>query len=152
MDLRATSSNSFGMVWFQISTSLPSALKEMAHVPLQVSRWRSVVILVNSLKSTIPASKVLTLTFYPKEPVPATFNIRYYDILLHSTVVENLGIPVCSFSFSAVFSNEDGATCVTDLQPITIEFRDLFQPLPKGLLEKVPLGCVLVIYSNPVGM
>ena len=46
-------------------------------------------------------------------------------------------------SFSAVFSNEDGTTCVIDLQPITIEFGDLFQPLPKNLLEKVPLhACV----------
>ena len=79
----------------------------------------------------------MTLTFYPKEPVPATFNIRY-TILVCSTVVENFFIRVLPSSFSAVFSNEDGATCVTDLQPITIEFRDLFQPLPKNLLEKVP--------------
>lgn len=36
-----------------------------------------------------------------------------------------------------MFSNEDGGTCVTDLKPITIEFKDVFQPLPKSLLEKV---------------
>ena len=36
-----------------------------------------------------------------------------------------------------MFSNEDGGTCVTDLKPITIEFKDVFQPLPKSLLEMV---------------
>lgn len=44
---------------------------------------------------------------------------------------------IASFHISAVFSNEDGRTCVTDLKPITIEFKDVFQPLPRSLLEKV---------------
>lgn len=50
-----------------------------------------------------------------------------------------------SFFRSAVFSNEDGTTCVTDLQPVTIEFRDLFQHLPKTLLEKVAFLCACVM-------
>ena len=41
------------------------------------------------------------------------------------------------FSISVVFSNEDGGTTITDLKPIAIDFRDLFQPLPKFLLDKV---------------
>ena len=38
---------------------------------------------------------------------------------------------------SAVFTTEEGVTCVTQLSPLEVQFEDLFQPLPTDVCEKV---------------
>jgi len=75
--------------------------------------------------------------------------LKYYTIF---SCVYNITIPchigtsaaaVNNFSFytpnSAVFTTEEGMTCVTQLCPLEMEFEELFQPLPANICEKVRL-------------
>jgi hypothetical protein len=62
--------------------------------------------------ATKSTEKIVTFTFFPKQPVPAVFRAR------------------------VIFTTGEGVTCVCELGDVEVKFEDLLRPLPQSLIPQ----------------